>query len=215
VTLLASPAQASSLSNLTSAMGLLSLIYEAFAKVYERVFAFSKPTRILLVGLDAAGKTTLLYKLKLNELITTIPTIGFNVEQLNYKNLEMTMWDVGGQDKIRALWRYYFENSDAVIFVVDSADRDRMAEARETLHSMLADDALRNAHLLVLANKQDLHTSVKPAELHDRLGLRELRRPWYLQACSAVSGDGIYEGLDWLHSSLSKRKAPSMIAAAA
>ena len=128
----------------------------------------------------------------------------------------MTCWDVGGQDKIRALWRYYFENSDAIIYVVDSADPDRMTEARETLHSMLADDALRGAHLLVLANKQDLRHAVKPAELVDRLGLREMRsRPWFLQSCSAVSGDGLYEGLEWLHGSLSKRKAPASIAAAA
>ena len=80
---------------------------------------------------------------------------------------------------------------------------------------MLEEEELKDAILLVLANKQDLHTSIKPAALVDRLGLRELRRPWYLQACSTVSGDGLYEGLDWLHGSLSKRKAPSMIAAAA
>ena len=102
-----------------------------------------------------------------------------------------------------------------MIFVVDSADKDRLREARETMHSMLADDALRDAHLLVLANKQDPRHATKPAELVDGLGLREMRRPWYLQACSAVSGDGLYDGLDWLHGSLSKRKAPSMIAAAA
>ena len=91
--------------------------YEAFAKIYDRVFGFSRPTRILLLGLDAAGKTSVLYKLKLDELVTTIPTIGFNVEEVNYKNLSMTMWDVGGQDKIRRLWSHYYENSDAIVYV--------------------------------------------------------------------------------------------------
>ena len=73
-----------------------------------------------MLGLDAAGKTTALYKLKMNEMVTTIPTIGFNVETLQHKNLEMTVWDVGGQDKIRQLWKHYYENTDALIFLVDS-----------------------------------------------------------------------------------------------
>merc|ERR1712126_464283 len=74
--------------------------------------------RILMVGLDAAGKTTILYKLKLGEIVTTIPTIGFNVETVEYKNISFTVWDVGGQDKIRPLWRHYFQNTDGLIFVV-------------------------------------------------------------------------------------------------
>merc|ERR1712203_1094112 len=82
--------------------------------------------RILMVGLDAAGKTTILYKLKLGEVVTTIPTIGFNVETVEYKNINFTVWDVGGQDKIRPLWRHYYQNTNGIIFVVDSADADRM-----------------------------------------------------------------------------------------
>ena len=80
---------------------------------------------MLMVGLDAAGKTTILYKMKLGEIVTTIPTIGFNVETVEYKNIKFTMWDVGGQDKLRPLWRHYFQNTNGVIFVVDSNDRDR------------------------------------------------------------------------------------------
>ena len=79
------------------------------------------PARIVLVGLDNAGKTTILYKLKLGEVVTTIPTIGFNVESVVYKNISMTVWDVGGQTKIRPLWQHYYENTDAVIYAVDSA----------------------------------------------------------------------------------------------
>ncbi|KAH0629157.1 hypothetical protein JD844_011012 [Phrynosoma platyrhinos] len=74
-----------------------------------------KEMRILMVGLDAAGKTTILYKLKLGEIVTTIPTIGFNVETVEYKNISFTVWDVGGQDKIRPLWRHYFQNTQGMI----------------------------------------------------------------------------------------------------
>ncbi|KAF9571116.1 hypothetical protein EC968_001035 [Mortierella alpina] len=166
-----------------------------------------KEMRILMVGLDAAGKTTILYKLKLGEIVTTIPTIGFNVETVEYKNISFTVWDIGGQDKIRALWRHYFQNSQGVIFVVDSNDRDRILEAREELHRMLNEDELSDAVLLVYANKQDLPSAMNAAEITDKLGLNSLRtRTWYIQATCATSGDGLYEGLEWLASAL-KRKS--------
>lgn len=87
--------------------------------------------------MDAAGKTTILYKLKLGEVVTTIPTIGFNVETVEYKNVNFTVWDVGGQDKIRPLWRHYYQNTQGLVFVIDSNDRDRIGEAREELTKML------------------------------------------------------------------------------
>merc|ERR1712107_214604 len=104
---------------------------------------------ILMVGLDAAGKTTILYKLKLGEVVTTIPTIGFNVETVEYKNLRFTVWDVGGQDKIRKLWRHSYSGTNGVIFVVDSSDRERIEDAREELFKLLGDDEMRDAVLLV------------------------------------------------------------------
>merc|ERR1712072_1309096 len=98
--------------------------------------------KMVMVGLDAAGKTTVLYNLKLGEVVTTIPTIGFNVETLEYKNLRMTVWDIGGQDKIRKLWRHYFNGNQGVIFVVDSSDRERVEDAHQELHKLLHDDEL-------------------------------------------------------------------------
>jgi len=170
------------------------------AKVFK---GFKKEARILMVGLDAAGKTTVLYKLKLGELVTTIPTIGFNVETVQYKNIHFTVWDVGGQDKIRPLWRHYYQNTQAVIFVVDSNDKERVGEASEELQKMLREDELREAALLVLANKQDLPNAMSVAEVTDKLGLHSMRnRKWYIQACCATSGDGLYEGLDWLSTTL-------------
>ena len=124
-----------------------------FGNVVSGLFG-KKDMRILMVGLDAAGKTTILYKLKLGEIVTTIPTIGFNVETVEYKNISFTVWDVGGQDKIRPLWRHYFQNTQGLIFVVDSNDRERVGEARDELHRMLQEDELRDAVLLIYANKQ-------------------------------------------------------------
>ena len=123
-----------------------------FSKVWQRLIG-KKEMRILMVGLDAAGKTTILYKLKLGEVVTTIPTIGFNVETVDYKNISFTVWDVGGQDKIRLLWRHYYQNTQGLIFVVDSNDRDRVDDAREELHKMLSEEELKEAVLLVFANK--------------------------------------------------------------
>ena len=133
----------------------------------------------------------------------TVPTIGFNVETLEYKNIAFTVWDVGGQEKLRALWRHYFQNTQAVIFVVDSSDRHRLQEAAEELHRLIKEEELQNALLLVLANKQDLRGAARPDKVAEALNLHSVRQhDWYLQPCSAVTGDGLYEGLDWLHRSV-------------
>ncbi|CAG11375.1 unnamed protein product, partial [Tetraodon nigroviridis] len=163
-----------------------------------------KQVRILMVGLDAAGKTTILYKLKLGEIVTTIPTIGFNVETVDYKNISFTVWDVGGQDKIRPLWRHYFQNTQGLIFVVDSNDKERVAEAKEELSKMMLEDELRDAVLLVFANKQDLPNALAISDLTDKLGLHGFRNKWYIQSACATQGSGLYEGLDWLCGELAK-----------
>ncbi|KAG1365553.1 putative ADP-ribosylation factor [Cocos nucifera] len=160
-----------------------------FTKLFSRLFA-KKEMRILMVGLDAAGKTTILYKLKLGEIVTTIPTIGFNVETVEYKNISFTVWDVGGQDKIRPLWRHYFQNTQGLIFVVDSNDRDRIVEARDELHRMLNEDELRDAVLLVFANKQDLPNAMNAAEITDKLGLHSLRQRHWLKIFS-IDGQSV------------------------
>ncbi|KAI5607513.1 ADP-ribosylation factor 4b, partial [Silurus asotus] len=166
---------------------------------------------LLQVGLDAAGKTTVLYKLKLGEVVTTIPTlakhdhlttliyIGFNVETVDYKNISFTVWDVGGQDVIRRLWRHYFQNTMGLIFVVDSSDRERIHEAALELQKMLEEDALRDAAVLILANKQDLPDAMPVHEMTEKLRMHTLKgRQWYVQSTCAINGTGLYEGLDWI-----------------
>ena len=128
-----------------------------FSSVWAKFFAFNKDVRILMVGLDASGKTTTLYKLKLGESLTPIPTIGFNVEEVTYKNITFTMWDVGGQKRIRDMWRYYYQDVKAVIFVVDSADHERLEEeCKEELHHLMNEEELKDAVFLIFANKQDM-----------------------------------------------------------
>lgn len=164
---------------------------------------YQKETRLLILGLDGAGKTTILYKLKLGEVVTTIPTIGFNVETVEYKNVSFTVWDIGGADKIRPLWRHYYQNTQGLIFVLDSNDYGRFYEAKDELMTILEEDELKNAALLIYANKQDLPWtnghSLNKEMITEKLGLNTLEnRSWFIQTSSAVTGDGLYEGLQWL-----------------
>ncbi len=158
-----------------------------------------------MLGLDAAGKTTILFKLKLGEVVTSVPTIGFNVETVEFKNCKFNVWDVGGQDKIRGMWRHYYQNTEGLIYVVDSADKERLSIAREELHKMLAEEELKDTVLLVLANKQDIKV-MSLEEIVSGLDLQSIRgRDWQIQGCSAITGLGITDGLNWLHSKLKNK----------
>ena len=162
-------------------------------------FNQTTPVRLLMLGLDAAGKTTILYKMKLNETVNTIPTIGFNVETLQYKNLEFNCWDIGGQFKLRSLWHHYFENAQGLIYVVDSNDGERIDESAESLRSVLDDESMAGVPILVYANKMDMPNAMSVPQISERLGLANLRdRKWQVQASNAQRGDGLFEGMDWL-----------------
>lgn len=119
-------------------------------------FVHSYVRVLLSPRLTLCGATAILYKLKLDTDVTTIPTVGFNVETVTYKNTKFNVWDVGGQDKIRPLWRHYFSGTQGLIFVIDSNDRDRMEEARSELARIIQDREMKDALLLVFANKQDI-----------------------------------------------------------
>ena len=118
----------------------------------------------------------------------------------------MNVWDVGGQNRIRALWRHYFYNTNGLIFVIDSNDIGRIDEARDELHKLLEEDELRDSILLVYANKQDLPNAIKPQELGNRLRLNTITNcAWQIQGTCATTGDGLYEGLDWLGEQINKK----------
>merc|ERR1719259_384708 len=149
-----------------------------------------------MVGLDGAGKTTILYRLKLDQVVRTLPTMGFNVETVEYRNLRFTVWDLGGQEKIRSnLWRHYYCGTQGIIFVVDSGDRNRIEDAAEEFQHMLREEELAGVPVLVYANKQDLPQPMTVNEIAERLGLLETRhRQWHVQNCTATTSEGLENG---------------------
>jgi len=176
-----------------------NLLQRAFSKLYS-----GPEVRILMVGLDNAGKTTILYKLRLNETVGTVPTIGFNVETVKYKNIQFTVWDMGGQDKIRNLWRVYLKGSAGIIFVLDSSDKQRLTEAKYELTKLLEEEDLKDAHVLVLANKQDVPGALSANDIKVGLGLHEITsHEWFIQMTVATKGEGLFQGLDWLAGQIS------------
>nr|POF23766.1 adp-ribosylation factor [Quercus suber] len=142
---------------------------QAFRKLFDTFFGNSE-MRVVMLGLDAAGKTTILYKLHIGEVLSTVPTIGFNVEKVQYKNVIFTVWDVGGQEKLRPLWRHYFNNTDGLIYVVDSLDRERIGKAKAEFQAIIKDPFMLNSVILVFANKQDMKGAMTPMEVCEGLG---------------------------------------------
>ena len=169
-----------------------------FSRIFSSLFGRGE-IRILILGLDNAGKTTLLYKLQLNQVIETVPTIGFNVETVTYKNLKLQVWDLGGQGTIRPYWRCYYPNTNAVIYVVDSADKERIDIAKQEMYAMLQESDLRGVPLLVFANKQDIDGAMGEGEVGELLGLADIKnRQWRIVKSCTKNGDGISDGFDWL-----------------
>ncbi|KAI3386824.1 hypothetical protein SNEBB_002731 [Seison nebaliae] len=158
-----------------------------------------KEYKVIIVGLDNAGKTTILYQYLLNDTVHTSPTIGSNVEEISYNNMRFIMWDIGGQDTLRSSWNTYYEDASCIILVVDSADRERMPITKTELMKLLSHDSLKKACLLVLANKQDLASAQSGAELSQFLNLTSVKtHTWHIQPCCALSGEGLMSGIEWL-----------------
>ncbi|XP_062385591.1 ADP-ribosylation factor-like 4ab [Sardina pilchardus] len=177
---------------------------------------------IVILGLDCAGKTTVLYRLRFNEFVNTVPTKGFNTERVRVPllgsgghrcrsaSVACHFWDVGGQEKLRPLWRSYTRRADGLVFVVDSVDAERMEEAKTELHKITRLHDNLGVPVLVLANKQDLRAALPLAEVERLLALGELgthtHTPWHLQPACAIIGEGLQEGLERLHAMIVKRR---------
>eukprot|EP01010_Urceolus_cornutus_P001449 NODE_1990_length_681_cov_221.936709_g1554_i0.p1 GENE.NODE_1990_length_681_cov_221.936709_g1554_i0~~NODE_1990_length_681_cov_221.936709_g1554_i0.p1 ORF type:complete len:179 (-),score=44.45 NODE_1990_length_681_cov_221.936709_g1554_i0:82-618(-) len=157
-----------------------------------------KEARLLFLGLDNAGKTTVLKKLSDEDISHISPTQGFNVKTLTQEGFKLNAWDIGGQKAIRAYWPNYFENTDVLVYVVDAADKKRLEETGVELNQLLEEDSLKSASVLVLANKQDLANALGAQEVAQALKLEAIRdRKWTIQACSAKNGDGLQEAMEW------------------
>ncbi|TFK56284.1 GTP-binding protein [Heliocybe sulcata] len=172
-------------------MGLLTIIRKNRQK--------EKEMRILFLGLDNAGKTTILKKLNGEDIMSVSPTLGFNIKTFMHGGYTLNIWDVGGQRTLRPYWRNYFEQTDAIVWVVDSTDRSRMRDCRDELHALLLEDRLSGASLLVFANKQDIQGSMSDGEIRAALDLDSIKsHNWRIWPCSAVTGNNLLTGLDWV-----------------
>jgi len=172
-----------------------------------KMFTGSKQMHILVVGLDRTGKTTTLRKLDLGDIHTSMPTLGFSIRTLEYKNLLFTICRFGDPEKARPQWRGLLRDVQGIIFVLDSSDRERIQEVREELQRLLDEDERHDAALLILANKQDLDMAMDVSDVKRQLGLDNINnRQWTLRATSAVTGDGLYDSMEWLVSAM-KNKA--------
>ncbi|XP_046887926.1 ADP-ribosylation factor-like protein 4D [Hypomesus transpacificus] len=168
---------------------------------------------VVVIGLDSAGKTSLLYRLKLKEFVKTIPTKGFNTEKIKVavgssRAISFQVWDVGGQEKLRPLWKSYTRRTDGMVFVVDSTEVERMEEAKVELHKITRTSENQGVPVLVLANKQDLASALSVGEVEKVLAVQELNASTlrHVQSCSAVDGQGLQTGLEKLYEMILKRK---------
>nr|Q3SXC5.1 RecName: Full=ADP-ribosylation factor-like protein 14; AltName: Full=ADP-ribosylation factor 7 [Mus musculus]AAI04369.1 ADP-ribosylation factor-like 14 [Mus musculus]AAI04370.1 ADP-ribosylation factor-like 14 [Mus musculus] len=158
----------------------------------------SKQAHILLLGLDSAGKSTLLYRLKFAETLATIPTIGFNVEMVQLQSsLTLTVWDVGGQEKMRTVWDCYCENAQGLMYVVDCSEgKKRLEDSRKEFKHILKNEHIKNTPVVILANKQDLPGALSAEDITRMFKVKKLcsNRNWYVQPCCAVTGEGLDDG---------------------
>ncbi|OAV97203.1 hypothetical protein, variant [Puccinia triticina 1-1 BBBD Race 1] len=180
--------------------------------LWSRLFG-KEEMKLVILGLDNAGKSTILYKITMGEVVSTAPTVGANQELFEYKNLKIRMWDLGGQTSLRTSWSSYYGQAKALIMVVDSTDRARLNLAKEELHRVATDPELSaqsgadGACLLIFANKQDVKGCMTPAQVSEGLALTELRdRQWQIVACSALTGKGLMDGMDWIANQLKSQK---------
>ena len=138
-------------------------------------------------------------------MVTTIPTIGFNVETVQHRNVNLTIWDVGGCDKIRPLWRHYYQNTDILFYFIDSNDRARLDETVEEFYKQSSDENLTQVPVLVFATKQDLPGAMTVKEIANKLDYKR-PNPFYIQPCCGLTGEGLYEGLDWIFNQLNSTR---------
>lgn len=169
---------------------------------------YKRQAKVVMMGLDFAGKSTLLYKLKRNQTVETFPTVGFNVESMETNsNVSLTIWDVGGQDKLRPNWKEYLEDTDALIFVIDSTDEARLEDATSELVNVLNNDFMAGVPFLVLANKQDVHSALSLEDLLAKLKVEDYKdRAWEIKGCSASTGEGVPEALSAVGKLLKHRR---------
>ncbi|CAL6090068.1 ADP-Ribosylation_Factor like protein 2b [Hexamita inflata] len=176
-----------------------------FLSILNQIKQLQNELRILTIGLDNSGKTTTIKSLLKQDLQEIEPTLGFSIFSTKIQNYQLNIWDVGGQKTIRAYWKNYYEATDALIWVVDSADRRRLQLCKQALQEVLKAERLQGAPLLILANKQDVDGALSPDEIQKMFRDFE-NRQFRVFGCSALQRVGIDEAFDWLLQAVSDRK---------
>ena len=173
-----------------------------FSKILDFFSRSRSNFKIIILGIQNAGKTTILYRLSLGQLVQTTPTIGSNVEEISYNNVKLQAWDLGGQESTRSVWDVYFVNTDAIIYVIDTHDTN-YEESKNQFYKLLSNEALKNAVILIYANKQDLAGAKKVNEIVQIYELDSITNHiWHIQPCSAQTGEGLITGMKWLSDQL-------------
>jgi len=173
-----------------------------FSKILDFFSRSRSNFKIIILGIQNAGKTTILYRLSLGQLVQTTPTIGSNVEEISYNNVKLQAWDLGGQESTRSVWDVYFVNTDAIIYVID-AHETNFEESKNQFYKLLENEALKNTVILIYANKQDLSGAKNINEIIQIYELDKIKdHIWYVQPCSAQTGEGLVTGMKWLSDQL-------------
>ena len=173
-----------------------------FSKILDFFSRSRSNFKIIILGIQNAGKTTIVYRLSLGQLVQTTPTIGSNVEEISYNNVKLQAWDLGGQETTRSVWDVYFANTDAIIYVIDTHDSN-YEESKNQFNKLLTNEALKNSVILIYANKQDLPGAKGVTEIIQIYELDTIKdHVWHIQPCSAQTGEGLITGMKWLSDQL-------------
>jgi small GTP-binding protein len=173
-----------------------------FSKILDFFSRSRSNFKIIILGIQNAGKTTILYRLSLGQLVQTTPTIGSNVEEISYNNVKLQAWDLGGQETTRSVWDVYFVNTDAIIYVIDTHDTN-YEESKNQFYKLLENENLKNTVILIYANKQDLSGAKRVNEIIQIYELDKIKdHIWNIQPCSAQTGEGLITGMKWLSDQL-------------
>ena len=173
-----------------------------FSKILDFFSRSRNKFKIILLGIQNAGKTTILYRLSIGQLVKTTPTIGSNVEEISYNNIKLQAWDLGGQESSRSVWDVYFTNTDAIIYVIDTTD-ETFDDSKTQFYKLLKNETLKNAIILIYANKQDLPEAKNVSDIIQIYGLDNIKdHIWHIQPCSAQTGEGLITGMKWLSDQL-------------
>ena len=173
-----------------------------FSKILDFFSRSRNNFKIIILGIQNAGKTTILYRLSIGQLVKTTPTIGSNVEEISYNNVKLQAWDLGGQESTRSIWNVYYVNTDAIIYVIDTHD-ETYDDSKTQFYKLLSNETLKNAVILIYANKQDLPGAKNVAEIIQIYELDTIKdHIWHIQPCSAQTGEGLITGMKWLSDQL-------------